>query len=207
LDEAVAQLGPKATGLQGDIARLDDLDRIFETVGKRYGRVDVLVANAAYVELVPIQQVTPEHFDKTFNTNARGTLFTVQKALPLLQKGSRVVLVSSAATANGIPEYVTYAATKAAIRSFGRTLAADLKQRGIRVNVLSPGVTDTPIIDGQVSTTEEADALREQFVQMIPIGRLGRVEEIATGILFLSCDDSSYMIGDDIFVSGGLAQI
>lgn len=207
LDEAVELIGPKATAMRGDITELDDLDRIFEAVGERYGRVDVLVANAAHVELVPIEQVTPEHFDKTFNTNARGTLFTVKKALPLLQDGSRVVLLSSAATANGIPEYVTYAATKAAIRSFGRTLAADLKQRGIRVNVLSPGVTETPILDGQVSTQEEADVLREKFVQMIPIGRLGRVEEIATGILFLSCDDSSYMIGNDLFVSGGLSQV
>jgi NAD(P)-dependent dehydrogenase (short-subunit alcohol dehydrogenase family) len=207
LDEAVELIGPKASAVQGDIAELDDLDRIFEAVGERYGRIDVLVANAAHVELVPIEQVTPEHFDETFNTNARGTLFTVKKALPLLQEGSRVVLVSSAATANGIPEYVTYAATKAAIRSYGRTLAADLKQRGIRVNVLSPGVTDTPIIGGQVSTKEEADALRKQFVQMIPIGRLGGAEEIAAGILFLSCDDSSYMIGNDLFVSGGLAQI
>lgn len=207
LDEAVELIGPKAFAVRGDVTELDDLDRIFEAVGERYGRVDVLVANAAHVELVPIEQVTPEHFDKTFNTNARGTLFTVQKALPLLQAGSSVVLISSAATANGIPEYVTYAATKAAIRSFGRTLAADLKQRGIRVNVLSPGVTETPILDGQVSTQEEADALREKFVQMIPIGRLGRVEELAKGILFLSCDDSSYMIGNDLFVSGGLSQV
>lgn len=207
LDEAVELIGPKASAVRGDIAELDDLDRIFEAVGERYGRVDVLVANAAHVELVRIEQVTPEHFDKTFNTNARGTLFTVKKALPLLHDGSRIVLVSSAATANGIPEYVTYAATKAAIRSFGRTLAADLQQRGIRVNVLSPGVTDTPIIDGQVSTNEEADALREKFVQMIPVGRLGRVEELAAGILFLSCDDSSYMIGNDLFVSGGLSQV
>jgi NAD(P)-dependent dehydrogenase (short-subunit alcohol dehydrogenase family) len=207
LDEAVELIGPQASAVRGDVAELDDLDRIFEAVGERHGRLDVLVANAAHVELVPIEQVTPEHFDKTFNTNARGTLFTVQKALPLLQDGSRVVLVSSAATANGIPEYVTYAATKAAVRSFGRTLAAGLKERGIRVNVLSPGVTDTPIIDGQVSGKEEADALREQFVETIPIGRLGRAEEIATGILFLSCDDSSYMIGNDIFVSGGLFQV
>jgi NAD(P)-dependent dehydrogenase (short-subunit alcohol dehydrogenase family) len=131
----------------------------------------------------------------------------VKKALPLLGEGSRVVLVSSAATASGIPEYVTYAAAKAAVRSFGRTLAAGLKQRGIRVNVLSPGVTDTPIIESQVSTEEQADALRERFVETIPIGRLGRAEEIATGILFLSCDDSSYMIGNDLFVSGGLFQV
>jgi len=207
LHEAVRRIGPKACAVQGDVAELGDLDRIFEAVRQRHGHVDVLVANAAHVELVPIEQVTPEHFDKTFNTNARGTLFTVQKALPLLREGSRVVLVSSAATGNGIPEYVTYAATKAAVRSFGRTLAADLKQRGIRVNVLSPGVTDAPIIDGQVASTEEADALREHFVQTIPIGRLARAEEIATGILFLSCDDSSYMIGNDLFVSGGLCLV
>jgi NAD(P)-dependent dehydrogenase (short-subunit alcohol dehydrogenase family) len=207
LDKAVELIGPKASAVRGDVAKLDDLDRIFQVVGERHGHVDVLVANAAHVELVPIEQVTPEHFDKTFNINARGTLFTVQKALPLLREGSRVVLVSSAATANGIPEYVTYAATKAAVRSFGRTLAASLKQRGVRVNVLSPGVTDTPIIDSQVSSDEEADALRERFVETIPIGRLGHAEEIATGILFLSCEDSSYMIGNDLFVSGGLFQI
>jgi NAD(P)-dependent dehydrogenase (short-subunit alcohol dehydrogenase family) len=207
LDRAVALIGPRASAVQGDVAELGDLDRIFETVGERHGRVDVLVANAAHVELVPIEQITPEHFDKTFNINARGTLFTVKKALPLLREGSRVVLVSSAATANGIPEYVTYAATKAAVRSFGRTLAAGLKPRGIRVNVLSPGVTDTPIIESQVSTEEQADALRDRFVETIPIGRLGRAEEIATGILFLSCDDSSYMIGNDLFVSGGLFQV
>jgi len=207
LDKAVELIGPKASAVRGDVAKLDDLDRIFQVVGGRHGHVDVLVANAAHVELVPIEQVTPEHFDETFNINARGTLFTVQKALPLLREGSRVVLVSSAATANGIPEYVTYAATKAAVRSFGRTLAASLKQRGIRVNVLSPGVTDTPMIDSQVSSDEEADALRERFVETIPIGRLGHADEIAAGILFLSCDDSSYMIGNDLFVSGGLFQI
>jgi NAD(P)-dependent dehydrogenase (short-subunit alcohol dehydrogenase family) len=207
LDSALKLLGPKASAVQGDISELDHLDRIFESVGERHGRVDVLVANAAYVDAVPIEQVTPEHFDKTFNTNARGTLFTVQKALPLLRSGSRVVLVSSAVSTRGLPAYVTYAATKAAIRSFGRTLAAELSRQGIRVNVLSPGATDTPIFGSQGGTQEEADALRDSFVSRIPIGRLARVDEIAAGILFLSCDESSYIIGNDLFVSGGSSQI
>ncbi len=151
--------------------------------------------------------VTPEHFDKTFGINARGAFFTVQKAAPLMRDGGSVVLVSSGAHLKGIPMYVTYSATKAALRSFARSMAAELKDRRIRVNTLSPGAIDTPIIDSQFKTKEEADGLREMFKQTTPLGRIGRAEEMAKAILFLASDDSSYTTGADLVADGGFTQI
>ena len=157
--------------------------------------------------MIPTTHVTPEHYDKTFNVNARGTFFTVQKALPLLRQGGSIVLVGSGVHTKGIPFYVTYAASKAAKRSFARSWAADFKDRGIRVNTLSPGPVDTPIIDGQIKTREEADGMNVQFAQMVPLGRLGEAEEMASAILFLASDDSSYSTGIDLVSDGGLTQI
>ena len=151
--------------------------------------------------------VTPEHFDETFGINARGAFFTVQKAAPLMRDGGSVVLVSSGAHLKGIPMYVTYSATKAALRSFARSMAAELKDRRIRVNTLSPGAIDTPIIDSQFKTKEEADGLREMFKQTTPLGRIGRAEEMAKAILFLASDDSSYTTGADLVADGGFTQI
>jgi NAD(P)-dependent dehydrogenase (short-subunit alcohol dehydrogenase family) len=207
LDKARAQIARNVTAIQGDVANLADLDRLYASVKAEKGGVDIIVANAAFVELRTLAQSTPEHFDKTFGVNARGTFFTVQKALPLLRNGGAIVLVSSGAHLKGIPAYTTYAATKAAMRSFSRSWAAELKDRGIRVNTLSPGPIDTPILDTQTKTKEEADAMRAQFAQMVPLGRIGTAEEMASAILFLASSDSSYSTGIDLVADGGTTQL
>ena len=207
LDKAKAEIGKNVTAVQGDVAKLSDLDKLYAAVKSEKGALDIVVANAGIVEMVMTKDATPEHYDKTFNINARGTFFTVQKALPLLRDGGSIVLVSSVASVKGIPFYATYSATKAAMRSFVRSWAADFKDRGIRVNTLSPGPIDTPIMDSQVKTKEEADALKKQFMQMIPVGRLGRSEEMALAALFLASDDSSFITGIDLPADGGLTQV
>lgn len=207
LDKALALLGSQGAAVQGDIADLDDLDRLYAKVRSEKGRVDVIVANAAYVELQPLAAATPEHFDKTFNTNARGTYFTVAKALPLLADGASVVLVSSGMNVKGYPAYGSYAATKAAIRSFSRTWAHELKDRGIRVNTLSPGVIDTPIVDLLFADKAQADAGREAFKAMTPLGRLGKPQEMAAAILFLASSDSSFSTGIDLVADGGITSL
>ncbi|HUA65060.1 MAG TPA: glucose 1-dehydrogenase [Alphaproteobacteria bacterium] len=207
LDKAKTEIGKNVTAVQGDVAKLSDLDNLYAAVKSEKGALDIVVANAAIVETVTTKDVTPEHYDRTFNINARGSFFTVQKALPLLRNGGSIVLVSSVASVKGIPFYVTYSATKAAMRSFARSWAADFKGRGIRVNTMSPGPIDTPIIESQFKTQAEADALKAQFAQMIPLGRMGRAEEIAPAILFLASDDSSFITGIDLAVDGGLTQV
>jgi NAD(P)-dependent dehydrogenase (short-subunit alcohol dehydrogenase family) len=207
LDKAKAEIGKNVTVVQGDVAKLSDLDNLYSVVKSEKGALDIVVANAAIVEMVTTKDVTPEHYDKTFNINARGTFFTVQKALPLLRNGGSIVLVSSVASVKGIPFYVTYSATKAAMRSFVRSWAADFKDRGIRVNTLSPGPIDTPIMDSQVKSKEEADSLKKYYEQMIPLGRLGRADEMAPAILFLASDDSSFITGIDLPADGGLTQL
>src|ERR1700751_4184447 len=192
LDKAKAAIGRNVSTVQGDVAKLEDLDRLFGQVKAEKGGLDVLVVSAGFVEMAPMASVTPEHFDKTFAINARGTFFTVQKAVPLMRDGGAIVLVSSGAYLKGIPIYVTYSATKAALRSFARSMAAELKDRGGRVNPVSPGMIDTPIVDGQFKSKEEADGARAMFKQMTPLGRIGRPEEMAKAILFLGSDDSSY---------------
>ena len=207
LDKAKAKIGGNVTAVQGDVADLADLDRLYETVSKEKGALDIVVASAGFVERRLTEAATPEHFDKTFNVNARGTYFTVQKALPLVRRGGAIVLVSSTVHLKGLPEHSTYAATKAAIRSFARSWAAELKERGIRANTVSPGAIDTPIIDGQFKTRAEAEVARASFLQMTPLGRIGRAEEMAAAILFLASDESSYSTGIDLVADGGLSQV
>jgi NAD(P)-dependent dehydrogenase (short-subunit alcohol dehydrogenase family) len=207
LDKAKAAIGRNVITVQGDVANLDDLDRLFAQVRAEKGVVDIVVASAGFVEHHTIETATPEHFDKTFGINARGVFFTVQKALPLMTRGGSIVLVSSGLHLKGFPAHGTYSATKAALRSFARTWAMELKDRGIRVNTLSPGAIDTPIIDGQFKTKEEADNARTAFSQITPIGRIGRPEEMASAILFLASDDSSYSTGIDLVADGGLTQV
>jgi NAD(P)-dependent dehydrogenase (short-subunit alcohol dehydrogenase family) len=207
LDLAKAAIGSNVSTVAGDVANLADLDRLYRTVAAEKGRVDIVVASAGFVEHAPIDSATPEHFDKTFNINARGTFFTVQKALPLMKKGGSIVLVASVLHLKGLPQHGTYAATKAAMRSFARTWAAELKDRGIRVNTLSPGAIDTPIIDGQFKTKAEADGARSMFAQMTPLGRIGRADEMAAAALFLASEDSSFSTGIDLVADGGLTQL
>ncbi len=207
LEKAKRILGPNATVVQGDVAELDDLDRLYQTVKKEKGGVDIIVANAGIVETVTLAEATPEHFDRTFGVNARGTFFTVQKALPLLRHNGSVVLVASCVSNMGVPMYTTYGATKAAIRSWARSWAAELKERGVRVNTLSPGATDTPILESQFKTEEKIDEAKQMFAARTPLGRIGRPEELATAALFLASDDSSYVTGIDLVVDGGMTQI
>ncbi len=207
LAKAKAVIGKNVTTVQGDVAKLEDLDRLYAAVKAEKGALDIVVASAGFVERMAGEQVTPEHFDKTFGTNARGAYFTVQKAVPLMRKGGSIVLVSSALHLKGLPEHGTYAATKAALRSFVRTWAAELKDRGIRVNNLSPGAIDTPIIAGQFKTAGEADAAKAFFASITPLGRIGQSDEMAKAILFLASDDSSYSTGIDLVADGGITQL
>jgi NAD(P)-dependent dehydrogenase (short-subunit alcohol dehydrogenase family) len=201
LDAAVKEIGSNVTGVRGDIANLADIDRLYETVKTTKGRIDVLFANAGIGEWVPMGSITEEHFDKTFNINVRGTLFTVQKALPLFKDGGSIIMTGSVASIKGFPNFTVYNATKAAIRSFARSWTTDLKGRNIRVNVLSPGPIDTPILEPLPK-----DAIAE-IVSGVPMGRMGTGDEIAKVAVFLASDDSSYVSGVELFVDGGVAQV
>ncbi|MEV6411280.1 SDR family oxidoreductase [Kribbella sp. NPDC051718] len=210
LDAAVAdikQAGGQVTGMASDVASLDDLDALFETI-TRFGRgLDIVHANAGGGELAPLGTITPESFDQTFGINVRGTLFTVQKALPLLNEGATIVLTGSISATDGTPAFSVYAATKAAIRSFGRTWAAELAQRGIRVNTVIPGPTNTPGLAGLAPDATQAPALLGAIASGVPLGRLGEPEEIANAVLFLASSESSFMTGAEIFVDGGTNQL
>jgi len=200
LDEAVKDIGSNVTGVQGDVANLADLDRLYETVGAK-GRIDIVFANAGVAGVSPLEKITEKHFDDIFNINVRGALFTVQKALPLLNDGGSIILTGSVASAKGTPGFGTYGASKAAVRNFVRAWTVELKDRGIRSNVLSPGPTDTPIMYGQ---PEDVVA---KIVASIPMGRIGQADEIAKAALYLASDDSSFVSGIELFVDGGRAQI
>ena len=207
LDAAVAELGERATGIRGDVANLDDLDRLFAQVREQFGRVDVLFANAGIAPFVPFEAVTEAHFDGLFDINVRGLFFTVQKALPLLSEGASVILNASVVAQSGIPNTSVYSATKAAVRSLGRTLAAELSPRGIRVNVVSPGLIETPLIGKLGLSQDELDAFTEQVVQQTPLGRPGKPEEIAATVAFLASDDGSYFTGAELVADGGMIQV
>jgi len=207
LDKAVAQIGHGVTAVQGDVSNLDDLDRLYARVAEQTDKIDVLFANSGTVEIVPIGQITPKHFDHTFGVNTRGLLFTVQKVLPLIRDGGSIIVTGSIASTKAMPGYSVYSASKAAIRSFVRTWTVELKDRGIRVNSLSPGPVDTPMIEGQFATQAQADQFKAAFAATIPLGRLGRPEELAAAALFLASSESSFVTGIDLCVDGGVAQI
>jgi NAD(P)-dependent dehydrogenase (short-subunit alcohol dehydrogenase family) len=208
LDKAVAEIGKNnVTAVRTDVSKLEDLDRLYQEVADKRGKIDILFANAGVVETVGTPAATAEHFDRTFNTNARGVYFTVQKALPLLNDGASIILTGSGVWQKGMPIYGTYAATKAALRSYVRTWTAEFARRGIRANVISPGPIETPILDGQFSTKEAADALRERFKASIPLGRIGLPQEVASAAFFLASNESSYISGIDLPVDGGLTAV
>ena len=202
LDEATAAIGGDAEAIQGDISNLADLDRIYATVEARAGRIDVLAVNAGVYEFATLGEITEEQFDRTFNTDVRGVLFTVQKALPLLSKGSSVILTGSMVSIKGFASCSVYNAAKAAVRSFARTWIVDLKGRDIRVNVLSPGYTDTPGLSHFVTDQEKA-----AMVASVPLGRIGTPDDLGKAAVFLASDDSAYVTGIELFVDGGAAQI
>ena len=205
LDKAVAEIGRNVTGVQGDVSNLDDLDRLYKEVETKKGKLDVLFANAGIAEPVPTPDVTPEHYDRTFDINTRGVFFTVHKALPLMKDGGSIIVNGSGAWQKGIPMYAAYAATKAALRSFVRTWTAEFAGKGIRANVISPGPVETPILEGQFG--ENTDAVKERFKAMVPMGRIGKPEEIASAAVFLASEESSYISGIDLPVDGGLVAV
>jgi NAD(P)-dependent dehydrogenase (short-subunit alcohol dehydrogenase family) len=208
LDAAVAKLGASALGIQADSAKLDDLDRLYEEIKQKKGKLDVLFVNAGGGEFAPLGQITEEHYDKTFARNVKGLVFTVQKALPLIGKGGSIILNASIVATKGMPAFSVYSATKAAVRNFARGWTADLKGTGIRVNVVSPGPIDTPGLRGVTDGTEEG---YKQFIDAmaagVPLGRVGQPEEIAKAAVYLASDDSSFVAGFDLVVDGGYAQV
>ena len=206
LDKAVAEIGSNVTAVRADVSKLEDLDHLYKTVAKK-GKIDVVFAGAAFVEKALTPRATPEHFDKNFNTNARGAYFTVQKALPHLNDGASVILVASAGKNKGFPGRSTYSASKAALRSFARTWTNELKDRKIRTNVLSPGAVETPMFNDQFPSQDAAAEARKQITSLTPLNRLGRPEEIAAAVLFLASDESSFVAGIDLAVDGGLTAV
>ncbi|MFC5203741.1 SDR family NAD(P)-dependent oxidoreductase [Streptomyces sp. NPDC048448] len=207
LDAAVQDIGSGAVGIQGDISDLADLDRLYAAVEQDGRRIDVLFANAGGGEFARLEEVTEEHFDQTFGVNVRGLLFTVQKALPLLNEGASVIVPGSSTAMSGAEAFGVYAATKAAVRSLARTWANELKGRGIRVNVIVPGPIDTPGIAGLVPDEEQAGQLKGFLASRVPLGRMGRSEEVAGAVLFLASDQSSFTTGSELHVDGGLNQV
>lgn len=207
LDAAVKDIGSNITAVQGDVSNLDDLDRFFETVKKQKGRLDILFANVGWGEFVPLGSITEEHFDKIFDTNVKGLLFTVQKAIPLLRDGSSIILTASITASTGTAAFSVYSASKAAVRSFARCWALDLKSRKIRVNVVSPGPIDTPGLRNLAPSKEQLAQFKTDIAASIPLGRIGSPDEIASAVLFLASDDSSFITGTELFVDGGMAQI
>lgn len=208
LDAAAKKLGKNVTPIQGDVANLADLDRLFATIQKTHGRLDVVFANAGTAEFAPLGQITEEHYDKIFNTNVKGLLFTVQKSLPLLPDGASIIINASVVSIKALPAFSVYSATKAAVRSFARSWAVDLKLRKIRVNVVSPGTVITPGYKNSLKLTQsQIDEMAGSTALTVPLARPGTVDEIAKPVLFLASDDSSYVNGVELFVDGGYSQI
>jgi NAD(P)-dependent dehydrogenase (short-subunit alcohol dehydrogenase family) len=207
LDKAKTEIGKNVTTVQGDVTNLADLDRLYATVKTEKGVVDIVVANAGFIEHAQIFDLSEAHYNKTMDINVKGVVFTVQKALPLMTRGGSIVVVSSIVNVKGIPAHGTYTAAKAVVRALVRVWAQQLKGNGIRVNTLSPGATDTPIIRSQFDSDEASDSAKRAFASMTPLGRLGLPEELAAGAYFLASDESSYVTGIDLPVDGGLAQV
>jgi len=207
LDEAVKQIGSNVTGIQGDVAKLGDLDRLFERIKKEKGKLDIVFANAGIAKYAPLGTIDEAHFDSIFGTNVKGLVFTVQNALPLLPDGASIILNASIVGSKGLPSNSIYAATKAAVRSFARTWTTDLKARRIRVNAISPGPIDTEGLRELIGSVEGGPDRLKGMASIIPLGRIGSSDEIAKAAVFLASDDSSFITGIELFVDGGFAQV
>jgi NAD(P)-dependent dehydrogenase (short-subunit alcohol dehydrogenase family) len=207
LAAAVKQIGKNVTGIQGDVSKLDDLDRLFAQIKREKGKLDIVFANAGVAKYAPFGTITEEFYDWTFDINVKGLLFTVQQALPLLPDGASIILNASIVASKGLPANSVYSATKAAIRSFARTWTTDLKAHRIRVNAVSPGAIDTPGLSGLVGSSEIGQQRLQMISTGVPLGRLGTPDEIAKAVVFLASDDASYVTGTELFVDGGFAQV
>ncbi|MEH2035636.1 SDR family oxidoreductase [Nostoc sp.] len=207
LDAAVEAIGKNVTAVQSDVSNLADLDRLFATIKQEQGHLDIIFANAGGGQIAPLGAITEEHFDKTFNINVKGLLFTVQKALPLLPEGASIILNASITSIKGTPAFSVYSATKAAVRSFARNWILDLRERKIRVNAISPGVVPTPGYDHLGLNDQQLQEFVDSQASAIPLGRVGKPDEIAKAVVFLASDDSSFVNGIELFVDGGMAQI
>jgi NAD(P)-dependent dehydrogenase (short-subunit alcohol dehydrogenase family) len=204
---AVKEIGRNATGVQGDVSNLGDLDRLFAQIKQEKGRLDIVFANAGAAKYGPFGAITEELYDSIFNINVKGLLFTVQKALPLLSDGASVVLNASIVGSKGFSANSFYSATKAAVRSFARTWTTDLKDRGIRVNAVSPGFTDTPGLSKLLASAETGQQRLKMISNIVPLGRIGTPDDIAKAVVFLASDESSYIAGTELFVDGGVAHV
>jgi NAD(P)-dependent dehydrogenase (short-subunit alcohol dehydrogenase family) len=207
IDQALRQIGHHAIGVRGDVAKLDDLNRIYQTIEQEVGKIDTLVANAGVYVLGPLSAFTEEQFDHVSDINFKGAFFSVQKALPLLVDGASVILVSSTVNQKGVPNHAAYSATKAAVRSLARSFSAELLDRRIRVNTLSPGPVDTPVFNTVAGSAEEAKAMKEAMGNFTPLKRIGTAEEMAAAAVYLASDESSFMLGAEILLDGGLRDL
>lgn len=207
LDAALKQIGGTVTGVRGDMAKLADIDRLYDAVQQKHAQIDVVFANAGGGQMVPLGAITEEHYQSIFDTNVKGVLFTVQKALPLLKDGASIILTGSTTSISGTPSFSVYSATKAAVRNFARNWILDLKDRHIRVNTISPGVTETAGLDELFGGGDQAQGTKDYLAGLIPLGRIGQPEEIAKSVLFLASDEASFVNGVELFVDGGQAQI
>jgi len=207
LAAAVKEIGGNVTGVQGDVSKIGDLDRLFSRIKEEKGRLDIVFANAGAARFAPLGSITEDHYDLIFNTNVKGVLFTVQRALPLMPDGASIILNASIVGSKGLSANSVYSATKATLRSFARTWTSDLKQRGIRVNAVSPGIIDTPGLNDLMASSGSGAERLKLLSSNVPLGRLGTPNEIAKAVVFLASDDSSYITGIELFVDGGMAQV
>ena len=207
LAAAVKEIGRNVTGVQGDVSKLGDLDRLFAQIKREKGRLDIVFGNAGIAEYATLGKITEEHYDSIFNVNVKGLLFTVQKALALLPDGASIILNASIVASKGLAANSVYSATKAAVRSFARTWTMDLKDRRVRVNAVSPGPINTPGLNGLAASTGAPEEQLKKLANGVPLGRLGTPHEIAKAVVFLASDDSSYITGTELFVDGGFAQV
>jgi NAD(P)-dependent dehydrogenase (short-subunit alcohol dehydrogenase family) len=207
IEKAMKEIGPNGLGIQGDVSNLGDLTRIYKTVADSFGKIDILIVNAGVYVLGPIASFTEEQFDKVSDINFKGAFFSVQKALPILNDGSSIVMISSTVNGKGVPNHSAYSATKAAVRSLARSFSADLLDRKIRVNALTPGPTDTPVFTTVTSNADEAKQMMEAMGNFTPVKRVATKDEIATAALYLASDDSAFMLGAEILLDGGLRDL
>jgi NAD(P)-dependent dehydrogenase (short-subunit alcohol dehydrogenase family) len=207
LDAAVKAIGGRITGVRGDMANLADIDRLYDAVQQQHAQIDVLFANAGGGEFAPLGSISEDHYQRTFDTNVKGVLFTVQKALPLLRDGASIILTASTTSISGTPALSVYSATKAAVRNFARNWILDLKDRHIRVNAVSPGVTETAGLNELFGGGEQAEGTKDYLAGLIPAGRIGQPEEVAKAVLFLASDEASFINGVELFVDGGQVQM